>query len=108
MSVTRCPEGQGANGRVQTRSAGEEDSDGSHAATAAGLRLRLIEDALRSREELSAEKPLLRQQLVVASRKVKRPRLRPLERGAFVLLASKLRHWREETLLVNRTLFFSS
>ena len=60
----------------------------------------LIEDASRSREELVAENLLLRQQLIVASRKVKQPKFRPHERGLFVLLASKLRHWQSATLLV--------
>ena len=60
----------------------------------------LIADAFRSREELAAENLLLRQQLIVASRKVKQPKFRPWERGLFVFLASKLRHWRGATLLV--------
>ncbi len=37
-----------------------------------------------------AESLLLRQQLVVASRQVKQPKLRPWERGLFVVLASTL------------------
>jgi putative transposase len=46
------------------------------------------------------ENALLRQQLIVASRKVKRPIFRPLERGFVVLLASLLPHWRNALLLV--------
>lgn len=60
----------------------------------------LIEDAFRSREELLEENLLLRQQLIVASRKLKQAKFRPWERGLLVLLASKLPRWREATLLV--------
>jgi len=60
----------------------------------------LVEDAFRSREELPAENLLLRQQLLVASRKVKQAKTRPWERGLFVVLASQLPRWREATLLV--------
>ena len=44
----------------------------------------LVGDLLRSREELLAENMMLRQQLIVASRKVKKPCFRPLERGLMV------------------------
>ena len=60
----------------------------------------LLSDVTRSREQLLMENALLRQQLVVASRKVKRPIFRPLERGFVVLLASLLPHWRNALLLV--------
>jgi hypothetical protein len=43
---------------------------------------------------------LLRQQLIVASRKVKRPIFRTHERGFVVLIASLLPHWRNALLLV--------
>ena len=43
---------------------------------------------------------MLRQQLIVASRKVKRPIFRAHERGLVVLLASLLPHWRNALLLV--------
>ena len=46
------------------------------------------------------ENALLRQQLIVASRRVKRPIFRPHERGFVVLLASLLLHWRNALLLV--------
>ena len=47
-----------------------------------------------------AENLLLRQQLLVASRKVKQAKFRPWERGLVVLLASRLGRWRQATLLV--------
>ncbi len=60
----------------------------------------LIADVARSRSELLLENALLRQQLIVASRKVKRPIFRAHERGFVVLLASLLPHWRNALLLV--------
>lgn len=60
----------------------------------------LMEDAFRSRRELVAENMILRQQLIVASRKVKKPCFRPQERGLLVFLSSIVRRWREAVLLV--------
>ena len=57
-------------------------------------------DLFRSRWELIAENALLRQQLIVASRKLKRPAFRPHERGLLVLLARLLPRWRDALLLV--------
>jgi putative transposase len=59
-----------------------------------------IADVTRSREHLLMENALLRQQLIVASRKVKRPLFKAHERGFVVLLASLLPHWRNALLLV--------
>ena len=60
----------------------------------------LVADITRSRTELLTENALLRQQLIVASRKVKRPLFKAHERGFVVLLASLLPHWRNALLLV--------
>ncbi len=60
----------------------------------------LIADLTRSRAELIAENVLLRQQLIVASRGVKRPGFRGHERGLLVLLARLLPRWRDALLLV--------
>ncbi len=57
-------------------------------------------DLTRSRAELVAENALLRQQLIVASRAVKRPAFRVHERGLLMLLASLYRQWRHALLLV--------
>ena len=57
-------------------------------------------DLARSRRELLAENTLLREQLIVASRKVKRPAFRPHERGLVVLLSRLTRRWRDALLLV--------
>ena len=60
----------------------------------------LVGDLFRSREELVAENMMLRQQLIVASRKVAQPRFRPHERGLLVFLSSIVRGWRDAVLLV--------
>jgi len=55
---------------------------------------------LRSRGELIAENAFLRQQLIVASRGVKRPSFRDDERALLVLFARFLPGWRQAPLLV--------
>ncbi len=60
----------------------------------------LATDLLRSRAELAAENVLLRQQLIVAGRKVKRPVFRRDERARVTLLAAALPRWRDALLLV--------
>jgi putative transposase len=57
-------------------------------------------DLTRSRGELLLENALLRQQLLVLRRTVKRPALTPLDRGLLVLLASRLRTWAGALLIV--------
>ncbi len=49
-----------------------------------------ITDLARSKPQLLAENFLLRQQLIVLNRSVKRPRLTSTDRGLFVLLARTL------------------
>ena len=60
----------------------------------------LLRDLTRSREQLIAENSLLRQQLIVASRKLKRPVFKRHERGLMVLLSRIVRGWRDAVLLV--------
>ena len=60
----------------------------------------LVVDVFRSRQELVAENMMLRQQLIVASRKVSKPSFQPHERGLLVLLSSILHRWRQAVLLV--------
>jgi putative transposase len=60
----------------------------------------LAADLLRSHVELVAENVLLRQQLIVAARKVKRPVFQPHERGLITLLAAILPRWRDALLVV--------
>jgi hypothetical protein len=49
---------------------------------------------------LVAENALLRQQLLVLQRSVKRPRCRDIDRIRLVLLASRVRAWRQALLIV--------
>jgi transposase InsO family protein len=71
-----------------------------NASRPSGVAGAFIADLTRSRAELVTENALLRQQLIAASRAVKRPALRVHERGLLVLLASLLREWRRALLLV--------
>ena len=59
-----------------------------------------VADATRSKSELMLENALLRQQLIVLERQVKRPQWSWRERGIMVLLASQLRGWREAVFIV--------
>lgn len=60
----------------------------------------LAADLLRSRSELVTENALLRQQLIVAARKVKKPAFQRHERTLITLLAAVLPRWRDALLLV--------
>jgi putative transposase len=59
-----------------------------------------VADATRSKSELMLENALLRQQVIVLERQVKRPQLSRRERGIIVMLASKLRGWKEALFIV--------
>ena len=59
-----------------------------------------LADLARSKPELLAENALLRQQLVILRRSVKRPRCTPADRVLLVLLASRVRTWRSALLIV--------
>ena len=60
----------------------------------------LLHDVTRTRADLIAENALLRQQLIIASRKVKRPEVRAYERGLLVMLSHVVRGRRDALLLV--------
>ncbi len=60
----------------------------------------LAADLKRSRSELVAENMFLRQQLIVLERQVKRPKLTQRDRQILVLLASRVRGWREALVVV--------
>ncbi len=55
---------------------------------------------MRSKPALILENALLRQQVVILQRGVKRPRCTSIDRGLLVLLASRLRTWRQALLIV--------
>ena len=57
-------------------------------------------DLLRGRAQLLAENALLRQQLLVLRRSVKRPAVTPADRALLVLLAGRVRAWRQALLIV--------
>jgi putative transposase len=65
-----------------------------------GVAAGALADGVRSRPALLAENAFLRQQLVVLRRSVKRPRCTPTDRALLVLLASRLRAWRQALVLV--------
>ena len=62
-----------------------------------------LQDLVRSKPQLIAENALLRQQLIVLNRSVKRPCLTATDRSLLVLLASRLRTWKDALLIVNPT-----
>ena len=64
------------------------------------LVLGTVMDLARSKPELIAENALLRQQLIVLTRNAKWPRFTPADRALLVLLASRLRAWRQALLIV--------
>jgi hypothetical protein len=57
-------------------------------------------DLTRSKSELVLENALLRQQLIVLKRQVQRPRLSWRDRTLIILLASRLRSWKQALLIV--------
>jgi putative transposase len=59
-----------------------------------------LRDVTRTRTDLIAKNALLRQQLIVASRKVKRPIFKAHQRGLLVLLSRIVHGWRDALLLV--------
>src|SRR5919199_4366346 len=67
---------------------------------AAPLLTGALADLARTKPELLAENALLRQQLLILRRQVKRPRCTQADRALLVLLASRLRTWRQALLLV--------
>src|ERR671932_1717068 len=67
---------------------------------AAPLLTGTVADLARTKPELLAEHALLRHQLIVLQRRVKRPRCTAADRALLVLLASRLRTWRHTLLIV--------
>ena len=64
------------------------------------LALGAAADLVRSKPELVAENALLRQQLIVLARSNTRPRISRSDRALLVLLASRVRAWRQALLIV--------
>ena len=59
------------------------------------LMLRMLTDLARSKSELVAENALLRQQLIILRRQVKRPACTKTDRMLLVLLARLVRTWKQ-------------
>ena len=64
------------------------------------LPLQTLADLGRSKAELVAENALLRQQLIILRRQVKRPACTKTDRLLLVLLARMLRTWKQAILIV--------
>ncbi len=69
----------------------------------AALALSVLTDLSRSRTDLLAENVLLRQQLIVLNRQVKRPALTTSDRIHLGLLARCTRYWRQALLTPSST-----
>jgi len=59
----------------------------------------LVRGSLRAKPQLVAENALLRQQLIVLNRSVKRPHVTTTDRSLLVLLASRVRAWTNALLI---------
>jgi hypothetical protein len=57
-------------------------------------------DLVKSKEQLIMENALLRQQVIVLNRQVARPQLTAKDRSLLVLLASRMRDWKNALLIV--------
>jgi putative transposase len=68
--------------------------------TLAPLAVATLADLARSKPALVAENALLRHQLAILRRSVKRPRCTPADRALLVLLASRVCAWRSALLIV--------
>jgi hypothetical protein len=62
--------------------------------------LATVMDLTRGKSELVAENALLRQQLIILRRQIKRPRITHTDRILLVLLARAVRTWRQALLIV--------
>ncbi len=59
-----------------------------------------VTDVTRSKRDLMLENALLRQQLLVLERQIKRPKLRWRDRALMVILASRVATWQQALLIV--------
>ncbi len=68
--------------------------------SAVSLAVGTLADLPRDQRALIAENALLRQQLIIVRRSVKRPRSTPWDRALLVLLVSRVRAWRQALVVV--------
>ncbi len=66
----------------------------------ASLLAATLPDVTRSRVELIAENALLRHQLLILQRQVKRPHLNRRDRFWLLLLASRVSHWKQALVII--------
>lgn len=59
-----------------------------------------VSDLTKSKAELMAENALLRKQLIILNRQVKKPYFTPLDRFFLVLLVSKIANWKQALLIL--------
>lgn len=71
-----------------------------YTSTSLSLSIDAVIDLSRTKQELIVENALLRQQLIVLRHQVKRPQLTRSDRFLLVLLASRLRAWKNALLIV--------
>jgi len=64
------------------------------------LLLGTLPDLTRGKAQLLAENALVRHQLIILRRQIKRPVSRKTDRGLLVLLASMVRAWKQALFLV--------
>jgi hypothetical protein len=64
------------------------------------LQLGTVADLARNKSELVAENALLRQQLIILSRQVKRPVFKKTDRMLLVLLARAVRTWKQALFII--------
>ena len=69
-------------------------------ASSLSLATGVVYDISRSKQQLVLENALLRQQLIVLRRQINRLQLNNADRALLVLLASRLRSWKEALLIV--------
>jgi hypothetical protein len=71
----------------------QESTQENHQPSTATIAVGALSDLPRSKTDLIAENAILRQQLIVLKRQVKRPQLTPGDRIRFVLIARLTRFW---------------
>ena len=59
-----------------------------------------VGDASKSKAELMAENALLRKQLIILNRQLKKPAFTPLDRFLLVVLTSIIQNWKQALLIV--------
>ncbi len=65
--------------------------------------LSTVADLTRNKADLVAENALLRQQLIILYRQVNQPRFTPSELFWLIVLASRVRPWKDALLILNPT-----